>query len=102
MFDSRFDNMLPTQPIGSIPRTLKLIQAMAAHETGQLPEAELEARYRETVRDTAQKFEATGSPVICKGKQRKVHKLATDCVHGGGSSRNGQPLRRQRLFNERT
>ena len=101
MFDSTLDNTLPTQPIDSIPRTLKLIQAMAAHETGQLPESELEAWYSETVRDTTQKFEATGSPVICKGKQRKVHNFATDCVHNGGSSRNGQPQRRQRLFDER-
>ncbi len=71
--------MIPTEPIGSIPRPLRLIEAVAA-TTGNDPA--LEPLYEEAIRDTIARFEATGSPVITDGEQRKYHNFLTYCVHG--------------------
>ena len=62
---------LPTEPIGSIPRPTALMQAVSAHAAGALDAAALEAAYDAAVRDTLAQFEATGSPVITDGEQRK-------------------------------
>ncbi len=71
---------IPTEPIGSIPRPLKLIAAAMAAEGGVNPE--LDALYEAAIRDTIECFEATGSPVITDGEQRKYHNFWTYCVHG--------------------
>lgn len=71
--------MIPTEPIGSIPRPPELI---AAVEAGILAPAEIESMYEAAVRDTIACFEATGSPVITDGEQRKYHNFWTYCVHG--------------------
>ena len=70
---------IPTEPIGSIPRPRPLIEA-AAQKGGDDPS--LEPLYVEAVRDTVQRFEATGSPVITDGEQRKYHNFWTYPVHG--------------------
>jgi 5-methyltetrahydropteroyltriglutamate--homocysteine methyltransferase len=70
---------IPTEPIGSIPRPVTLIKA-AAERDGTDPA--LEPLYDEAVRDTIERFEATGSPVITDGEQRKYHNFWTYCVHG--------------------
>src|SRR4028118_1014609 len=71
--------MIPTAPIGSIPRTPALMEA-AACRRGDDPE--LEPLYDEAVRDTIEQFEATGSPVITDGEQRKYHNFWTYAVEG--------------------
>lgn len=70
---------IPTEPIGSIPRPPELIEAVAARG-GDDPS--LEPMYEAAVRDTVRRFEATGSPVISDGEQRKYHNFWTYCVHG--------------------
>lgn len=70
---------IPTEPIGSIPRPLRLLEAVAAMD-GTDPRLEL--LYEEAIRDTVKQFEATGSPVITDGEQRKYHNFWTYCVHG--------------------
>jgi 5-methyltetrahydropteroyltriglutamate--homocysteine methyltransferase len=70
---------IPTEPIGSIPRPLRLIEAVAATD-GTDPA--LDPLYEEAIRDTIERFEATGSPVITDGEQRKYHNFWTYCVHG--------------------
>ena len=62
---------IPTEPIGSIPRSPELLQAISASQTGQLSEVALEHAYTEALRDTIQRFEQTGSPVITDGEQTK-------------------------------
>jgi 5-methyltetrahydropteroyltriglutamate--homocysteine methyltransferase len=42
----------------------------------------LEPRYEDAIRDTVQRFEATGSRVVTDGEQRKYHNFATYCVYG--------------------
>lgn len=70
---------IPTEPIGSIPRPLPLIRAVA--ERGGDDPA-LDALYDEAIRDTLRRFEATGSPVITDGEQRKYHNFWTYAVQG--------------------
>jgi 5-methyltetrahydropteroyltriglutamate--homocysteine methyltransferase len=70
---------IPTEPIGSIPRPLELIQAVAAR--GGTDPA-LDPLYDEAIRDTIARFEATGSPVITDGEQRKYHNFWTYSVEG--------------------
>ena len=71
---------IPTEPIGSIPRPLPLIEAIA--KLGDAEHPELDSLYDEAIRDTIDRFEATGSPVITDGEQRKYHNFWTYCVHG--------------------
>jgi methionine synthase II (cobalamin-independent) len=71
---------LPTEPIGSIPRPTQLLQAIEACDDGLDPS--LEPLYEEAIRDTIANFEATGSPVITDGEQRKYHNFWTYSVHG--------------------
>ncbi len=70
---------MPTEPIGSIPRPLDLIER-AAKSDGEDPN--LAPLYDEAVRDTIRRFEATGSPIVTDGEQRKYHNFATYCIHG--------------------
>ena len=72
--------IIPTEPIGSIPRPPRLIQAIAA--SGDHADPTLDWLYEEAIRDTIERFEATGSPVITDGEQRKYHNFWTYCVHG--------------------
>jgi len=74
--------IIPTEPIGSIPRPLELIEAMQAVTDGRMTATQVEPLYADAIRDTIARFEATGSPVISDGEQRKVHNFATYCVHG--------------------
>jgi 5-methyltetrahydropteroyltriglutamate--homocysteine methyltransferase len=71
--------MIPTEPIGSVPRPPGLIAAVArAGEDAR----ELGSLFEEAVRDTVERFEATGSPVVTDGEQRKYHNFWTYSVHG--------------------
>src|SRR5271165_6144968 len=75
------DMTIPTEPIGSIPRPQKLITAFAQYERGSLSQEEFESICSEAVRETIEKFEATGSPVITDGEQTKPS-FATYPIHG--------------------
>jgi len=70
---------IPTEPIGSIPRPLALIEALA-RGGGNNPG--LEPLYEGATRDTIERFEATGSPVISDGEQRKFHNFWDYSVQG--------------------
>lgn len=71
---------IPTEPIGSIPRPVKLIEAIT--EAGNYDDPKLDSLYEEALRDTIEKFEATGSPIVTDGEQRKYHNFWTYSVHG--------------------
>ena len=71
---------IPTEPIGSIPRPRKLIDAISAVGDGM--HASLDPLYADAVRDTVLQFQATGSPVITDGEQRKYHNFWTYSVEG--------------------
>jgi len=60
-----------TEPIGSIPRPLELIEGMQAHALGRLDDKGLNKLIDAALADTIKRFEATGSPVITDGEQSK-------------------------------
>jgi 5-methyltetrahydropteroyltriglutamate--homocysteine methyltransferase len=70
---------IPTEPTGSIPRPLDLIERVAQ---GDSDDPELAPLYEDAIRNTIERFEATGSPVITDGEQRKYNDFATYAVHG--------------------
>lgn len=74
------DISLPTEPIGSIPRPLALVQAIGV--SGDGPDPALGPLYEAAIRDTIQCFEKTGPPVITDGEQRRFHNLWTYSVYG--------------------
>jgi 5-methyltetrahydropteroyltriglutamate--homocysteine methyltransferase len=65
---------IPTEPIGSIPRPAELVAALQNGDPA-------DALFDEAVRDTIRELEATGSPVISDGEQRKPS-FATYPIHG--------------------
>ena len=71
--------IIPTEPIGSIPRPLALIRAFASNAND---DPSLEPLYADAIRDTLKRFEETGSPVITDGEQRKYHNFGTYSVDG--------------------
>lgn len=75
---------IPTEPIGSIPRTPELLAAMVAHDNGEISGTELAAARDEALRDTLRRFEQTGSPVVTDGEQSKPS-FATYPIAGLGS-----------------
>jgi 5-methyltetrahydropteroyltriglutamate--homocysteine methyltransferase len=72
---------IPTEPIGSIPRPTTLIHAVAANG-GDIDAAALQPLFDDAVRDTIQRLEAIGSPVVTDGEQRKYHNFFDYCLHG--------------------
>ena len=65
------DMTIPTEPIGSIPRSPELLGALSAHQSGQLDDAAFAEIQRQAVADTIQTLEALGSPVVTDGEQTK-------------------------------
>ncbi len=72
---------IATEPFGSIPRPLRLIQATRDLEAGGISASEYDVILDESIRDTIERFEATGSPVITDGEQGKPS-FATYPIHG--------------------
>jgi methionine synthase II (cobalamin-independent) len=70
---------IPTEPIGSIPRPRDLIARVAK---GDSEDSTLAPLYEDAIRDTIERVEVTGSPVVTDGKPRKYHNFCTYCVHG--------------------
>ena len=54
---------IPTEPIGSIPRPPALLEGLQAFAHGHITQKQLDALYDAAIRDTIERFEATGSPV---------------------------------------
>jgi len=72
--------LLPTEPIGSIPRPKPLIDAIKACGSGSDPS--LQPLFDAAVRDTIDCFAATRSPVISDGEQRKCRNFWTYSIEG--------------------
>lgn len=72
---------IPTEPIGSIPRPPELIEGMQQFAAGRISRAEMQSRCDRAIRDTIQRFEATGSPIVTDGEQTKPS-FATYPIHG--------------------
>ncbi|RJO79143.1 5-methyltetrahydropteroyltriglutamate--homocysteine methyltransferase [Nocardia panacis] len=62
---------LPTESIGSIPRPTALLNGIQEHAAGRIDDGALDGLYDSAVRDTIERLEAAGSPVVTDGEQRK-------------------------------
>ena len=93
-YDPRTATGIPTQPVGSLPRPTKLQQAYAAYDAGTIDLAALEAEQDAAVKDSIERSEATGSPIISDGEQRWSSFATypiTDTLNGTGLADNLGP-----------
>jgi 5-methyltetrahydropteroyltriglutamate--homocysteine methyltransferase len=63
--------LIPTEPIGSIPRPADLIAAWAGRQAGHLSEEAFREVIDRALRDTIERFTRSGSPVLTDGEQSK-------------------------------
>ena len=61
---------IPTEPVGSLPRPQKLQEGYIDYDHGRITLAALEALQEDAARDSIQRCEATGAPIISDGEQR--------------------------------
>ena len=73
--------MIPSEPIGSIPRPQSLIDTFRKVSSGAAPSSALEEEMAAAIKDTIARFEATGSPIITDGEQSKPS-FVTYPIHG--------------------
>ncbi|MFN2478447.1 MAG: 5-methyltetrahydropteroyltriglutamate--homocysteine methyltransferase [Pseudonocardiaceae bacterium] len=93
-YDPRTATGIPVEPVGSLPRPSKLQAAYAAYDEGEIDKAALEAEQDAAVRDSIERFEATGSPIISDGEQRSSSFATypiTDTLAGTGLADNLAP-----------
>ncbi|MGH3994850.1 MAG: hypothetical protein ACRDSN_20605, partial [Pseudonocardiaceae bacterium] len=69
-FDPRTDTGIPTEPVGSLPRPSTLQAAYASYDEGQITKEQLEAEQDASARDSIERMEAAGSPIVSDGEQR--------------------------------
>lgn len=65
--------------MGSLPRPAALIEALAGTRHDAPP---LDPLCQAVIRDTVERFEATGSPGATDGQQRKHHSCWTHLIQG--------------------
>jgi 5-methyltetrahydropteroyltriglutamate--homocysteine methyltransferase len=73
--------LLPTEGIGSLPRPPELVKGILAAAEGEISTEDLDTLFEEALRSTIVELEATGSPVITDGEQRKPS-FVTYPIHG--------------------
>ncbi|WP_320773119.1 5-methyltetrahydropteroyltriglutamate--homocysteine methyltransferase [Streptomyces sp. CRN 30] len=82
--------VIPTEPVGSIPRPHELLAALTAHAAGGIGDDALAAAQDAAVADTIRRLEELGCPVVTDGEQAKpsfvtypltgLHNVAPDGV----------------------
>ena len=61
---------IPTETVGSLPRPTTLQQALAGYDAGTTSREELTREQDAACRDSIERMEATGSPMVTDGEQR--------------------------------
>jgi methionine synthase II (cobalamin-independent) len=69
-YDIRTSTGIPTEPVGSLPRPSTLQTAYAAYDQGEISKEQLEGQQEEAVKDSIQRQEAAGTPIVSDGEQR--------------------------------
>lgn len=93
-YDPRTATGIPTEPVGSLPRPATLQAAYAAYDEGKIDLAALEAEQDVAIRDSIERAEATGAPIISDGEQRSSSFATypiTDTLAGTGLAENLGP-----------
>lgn len=62
--------LIPTEPVGSLPRPVKLQQAIKDYEAGKIDKTTFQHLQDEACRDSIVRSEQTGAPIISDGEQR--------------------------------
>ena len=85
---------IPTENVGSLPRPAKLQAALADYDASKISQEELKREQDEACRDSIERMEATGSPIVSDGEQRAssfaTYPLA-DTLGGTGLAANLAP-----------
>jgi methionine synthase II (cobalamin-independent) len=82
---------IPTELVGSLPRPMKLQDAYARYDEGQISHEELLAEQDAAARDSIERLEATGEPIVTDGEQRESSFATypiTDTLAGTGLADN--------------
>ena len=61
---------IPTENVGSLPRPAKLQAAIADYDAGKITKEELKVVQDEACKDSIERMEATGAPIVSDGEQR--------------------------------
>jgi methionine synthase II (cobalamin-independent) len=68
-YDPTAETGIPTEPVGSLPRPDKLQAAYADYDAGKIDKQQLEVQQEAAARDSIERGEATGAPIISDGEQ---------------------------------
>jgi methionine synthase II (cobalamin-independent) len=82
---------IPTELVGSLPRPMKLQEAYAAYDEGKLTWEQLKEQQDAAARDSIERLEATGEPIVTDGEQRESSFATypiTDTLAGTGLADN--------------
>lgn len=85
---------IPTEPVGSLPRPTALQKMYERYDAGEVSHEELLKAQDEACRDSIERMEATGSPIISDGEQRASSFATyplTDTLGGTGLADNLAP-----------
>ena len=61
---------IPTENVGSLPRSSRLQAAIADYDAGKISHSDLVREQDAACRDSIERMEATGSPIVSDGEQR--------------------------------
>jgi methionine synthase II (cobalamin-independent) len=82
---------IPTEPVGSLPRPMKLQQAYADYDEGKISFAQLQAEQDAAAEDSIRRLEEVGQPIVTDGEQRESSFATypvTDTLAGTGLADN--------------
>jgi methionine synthase II (cobalamin-independent) len=61
---------IPTENVGSLPRPAKLQAAIADYDAGKITKEDLKVEQDAACKDSIERMEATGAPIVSDGEQR--------------------------------
>jgi methionine synthase II (cobalamin-independent) len=82
---------IPTELVGSLPRPMKLQEAYEAYDEGKITWEQLKEQQDEAARDSIERLQETGEPVVTDGEQRESSFATypiTDTLAGTGLADN--------------
>jgi methionine synthase II (cobalamin-independent) len=82
---------IPTELVGSLPRPMKLQEAYAAYDDGNIGWEQLQQEQDAAAEDSIKRLEATGEPIVTDGEQRESSFATypiTDTLAGTGLADN--------------
>lgn len=69
-YDPRTETGIPVENVGSLPRPTSLQAAYAAYDAGEIERSDLEEHQDAAAKESIERMEATGQPIVSDGEQR--------------------------------